>query len=62
MLQLREAAQLLSGLCSALSGQNGALASGPGKPKGAGGVVAVSRLGPQAWVCEEPGLWLMCLC
>lgn len=20
------------------------------------------RLGPQAWVREEPGLWLMCLC
>lgn len=37
MLQLREAAQLLSGLCSALfQDRNGGLASG------AGGVVAVS--------------------
>lgn len=43
MLQLQEAAQLLSGLCSVLfQDRNGGLASGPGKPKGAGGVVAVS--------------------
>lgn len=65
MLQLQETAQLLSGLClfCSLSGQKwraGLWATETRGGRWGGG--SECGPGPRAWVCEEPGLWLTCLC
>lgn len=65
MLQLQETAQLLSGLClfCSLSGQKwraGLWATETQGGRWGGG--SECGPGPRAWVGEEPGLWLTCLC